>query len=55
MIGDLKAPNLGMVPEMRAKLIQEVDVIISSAASVDFSESLHEMLTVDYFGPIKML
>jgi fatty acyl-CoA reductase len=32
-----------------------VDVIISSAASIEFDISLHDMIAVDYFGPVKML
>jgi alcohol-forming fatty acyl-CoA reductase len=44
-----------MVPEVRARLVQEVDVIISSAASIDFQASLSEILQVDYFGAAKML
>ena len=36
-------------------MAEELDVIINSAASVDFGESLHDMIMIDYFGPMKML
>ena len=44
-----------MDPQTREKLLNEIDVIINCAASVDMSGSLHEMLQVDYFGPKRML
>ena len=36
-------------------LTNDLDIIINSAASVDFSESLQNMIKIDYFGPIRVL
>ena len=44
-----------MDPKIREKLLNEVNVIINSAASVDMGGSVHEMLQIDYFGPKRML
>lgn len=53
--GDLLAENLGLAPADRKRLTEELDVVISNAASVDFTELLTDMLKIDYFGPIKMM
>jgi len=53
--GDLVSENLGMDPAVRAMLCAEIEVLISSAASVDFNESLVNMLPIDYLGPQRVM
>lgn len=52
---DLLTEKLGLAPADRKRLTEELDVILSSAASIDFTELLSDMLKIDYFGPVKML
>jgi alcohol-forming fatty acyl-CoA reductase len=42
--GDLVLQNLGIKPEDRRLLVEEVQVILNSAASINFNEPLHEAL-----------
>lgn len=48
--GDITKDNLALKPEDRERLINDVDVIINCAASVDFNERLCDALQVNYFG-----
>ena len=52
---DLTQEGLGFSPEIRKKLINELDIILASAASVDFGSLLTEILKIDYMGPVRML
>jgi hypothetical protein len=42
--GDLIIGKLGMLPQDRDLLIKEVNIIINSAASIDMTDSLRNML-----------
>jgi thioester reductase-like protein len=47
--------ELGLSQEHRDTLINEVDVIINCAASVNFDDPLLEALGINYFGSLRML
>ena len=53
--GDLVQENLGIPPDQRKHLIEELDVIISSAASINFTDPLLEALQINYFGTMRLL
>ena len=53
--GDLIIGKLGMLPADRDLLIKEVNIIINSAASIDMTDSLRNMLQIDYLGPARIL
>jgi fatty acyl-CoA reductase len=42
--------NLGLSAEDREKITSEVNVIINSAASVNFDDPLQDALQINYFG-----
>lgn len=52
--GDLVLPNLGLSPEDRAMLVDDLDIIINSAASINFDDHLHEAIAINYQGTLKM-
>jgi fatty acyl-CoA reductase len=47
--------KLGIPAGERALIINEVNVIINSAASVNFDDPLQEALQINYFGCQRML
>lgn len=48
--GDLTIPHLG-IPEMQRKdVIENVHILINSAASVKFDDKLKKALEINYFG-----
>lgn len=47
--------KLGIDPAVRAVLIDELDIIINMAASISFSDHLHEALKINYYGATKVL
>ena len=53
--GDLIMNNLGIAPDNRQLITREVQVIINSAASVNFEDPLHDALQINYFGAQRML
>ena len=53
--GDLTMNGLGLSQEHRETIIQEVDIIINCAASVNFDDPLLEALGINYFGSLRML
>ncbi|KAM3137875.1 hypothetical protein pb186bvf_009956 [Paramecium bursaria] len=53
--GDLLKPGLGLSQEARQDVINNVNVIINSAASVDFNSSLKVALEINYYGCQRML
>jgi fatty acyl-CoA reductase len=53
--GDLIIEHLGLSAQDRAIVTNEVDVIINSAASVNFDDPLKEALQINYFGCQRML
>jgi fatty acyl-CoA reductase len=40
---------------VRAVLIEDLDIIISSAASIDFREHLLDAIKTNYYGAVKIL
>jgi nucleoside-diphosphate-sugar epimerase len=46
---------LAIKPEDRQLLINDLDIIINCAASVDFNERLCDALQINYFGCLRML
>ena len=42
--GDLSLEGLGIKPEIRAMLCEELDIIINGAASLSFTEPFREAL-----------
>ena len=55
LVGDLTLKGLGLSLEHREIILNEVDVIINVAASVNFDDPLLEALNINYFGSLKML
>lgn len=53
--GDLVMENLGIRPEVRRELIECLNIIINSAATVNFYEHLRDALQINYFGTIRIL
>ena len=53
--GDLVIKKLGIAPSMRQQLIDEVDVILNFAASIDFDEPIHEALQINFYGASRIL
>jgi thioester reductase-like protein len=53
--GDITKDNMAIKPEDRERMIQELDVIINCAASVDFNERLCDAIQINYFGCLRML
>jgi thioester reductase-like protein len=53
--GDLILEGLGISPEDRARIVNEVDLIINSAASVNFDDPLLDAIQINYFGCMRML
>ena len=47
--------KLGLSPNDREVLVNEVNIIINSAASVNFDDPLQEALQINYFGCQRML
>ena len=47
--------GMGLSPETRATLVNDVHIILNSAASIDFEEPLHDALQINYFGAIRIL
>lgn len=53
--GDLTLSGLGLSPEHKEILLNEVDVIINNAASVNFDDPLLDALNINYFGCMRIL
>lgn len=53
--GDIVKENLAIKPEDREMLINDLDIIINCAASVDFNERLCDAIKINYMGPLRML
>ena len=52
--GDLVLERLGISPDVRLTLIEELDIIISAAASVSFNEPLKDALKINYFRMLEL-
>ena len=53
--GDITKDLLAIKPEDRIKLVNELNVIINIAASVDFNERICDALQINYFGCLRMM
>ena len=53
--GDLTASQLGIAPAVRQHLVEEVDLIINSAATVDFDGQLDYSVQLNTLGPQRLL
>ena len=53
--GDLLMENLGISEGDRKMLMNELDVIINCAASVNFDDHLHDAIRINFLGTLKML
>jgi thioester reductase-like protein len=51
---DITKENLALRPEDRERLVNDLDVIINCAASIDFNERLCDALQINYFGCLRM-
>lgn len=52
--GDLLKPNLGLKENDMQNIIENVNVMINCAASVDFNSPLLEALDTNYFGTLRV-
>ena len=53
--GDLTTDGLGLSDQDKAMLAENLNVIINSAASVNFDDPLQDALRINYFGCLNML
>ena len=53
--GDLVLDKLGIDPKVREQLTEDVDIIMSLAASINFQEPIHDALQINYFGATRIL
>jgi fatty acyl-CoA reductase len=53
--GDLSLENLGMDLKVRQEIIEDLDIIINSAASINFRDPLLESLKTNYYGAVRIL
>ncbi|KAL0280989.1 UNVERIFIED_CONTAM: hypothetical protein PYX00_002125 [Menopon gallinae] len=53
--GDVTEPNLGLSESDRQMLIEEVDVVFHSAATVRFNEKMKDAVTLNTLGTVKVL
>ncbi|CAH3872092.1 unnamed protein product [Pieris brassicae] len=55
IVGDVSQDGLGISPEDRVTLINEVSYVFHSAASIKFTEPLHDLLNVNVKGTERVL
>ena len=53
--GDIMVPELGLEPQVHALLQDEVDLVINSAATVEFDAPLDFSITLNTLGPLELL
>lgn len=53
--GDLIIDKLGLSDSDRAMITESCNIILNSAASVNFDDPLKEALNINYFGSLRML
>ncbi len=53
--GDLSQPGLGLSAEDRARLLDEVDAVVNSAATVVFDERIDQALALNTLAPSRLL
>ena len=52
--GDIIKEDLAIKPEVRERLVNDVQVIINCAASVDFNERMCDAFQINYYGALRM-
>jgi alcohol-forming fatty acyl-CoA reductase len=52
--GDIVKKDLAIKPIERERLIDDLEVIINCAASVDFNERLCDAFQINYYGALRM-
>jgi len=52
--GDICKEGLAMKAEMRKQIVEDVQVILNCAASVDFNEPLRDAIEINYNGSLRM-
>lgn len=53
--GDVGTENLGLSPKDRAEIIKEVQIVIHSAATLDFQETLRPTVNINLLGTRRLL
>ena len=53
--GDMTKPGLALKPEDKELLVNNLDIIINCAASVDFNERLCDAIQINYYGGLRMM
>ena len=53
--GDLTIEGLGLSDQDRQLIVDNADIFINSAASVNFNDPLKEALTINYLGAKRVL
>jgi thioester reductase-like protein len=53
--GDIDKPHVGMDDEVRFRLQEELDLIISCAASITFSDPILKLIKTNYYGAFRNL
>jgi thioester reductase-like protein len=52
---DLAAPDLGLLPQVREELIQNLNIIINCAGTVEFDTRLDIATRINVTGPLKLI
>lgn len=52
--GDINIDNLAMSPEDKQRIINDVQIVINCAASIDFNERLCDAFNINYYGCLRM-
>ncbi len=55
IVGDLTLKELGLSPKHKEIIINEVQIIINCAASVNFDDPLLDALNINYMGCMRIL
>ena len=55
VLGDICKEGLGLSPEDRKMIVNDLSVIMNIAASVDFNERISDALQINYFGCLRMM
>ena len=53
--GDIDKPHVGLEDSVRFKLQEELDLIISCAASITFTDPLLTLIKTNYYGAFRIL
>ena len=53
--GDIVAPKFGLNPEDHRMVIEETNIIINNAASVNFTDRLDIAIKINTLGPLNMI